>query len=224
MNLERFDVRCMPQEVASAIRKCATNSVYPCGTPIFQQGRNSDAVFFIHSGLVKIVNVSPDGREVITALRPAGWLLGDDSAISNVPHGASAVTAMQCTLGSIGTSRFLDLLRTNTAISLYLHELQSREIMDHVRQEQALRTVSLRGRFARFLCRFLPTREKIQSTLPVWLEIPLKQQEVAQFLSVTPEHFSRVAKQMEREGLIQRHTQGVTVFRTEELLRSAQAL
>jgi CRP-like cAMP-binding protein len=206
-------------EVLEAIRARANEYVYGRGTVILRQGESSDAVYLIGSGLVKVTSLSSTGGEVIIGLRPAGRLLGAESAILQGPHMTSAVALTTCNLCAIGRRPFIELLHANPKVSWYLHELHSREILELAHQRLIQRTSTLRQRFAHFLSRFATAATPGDSTGPMRIEIPLKQQDVAQLLSVTPEHFSRLTSQLEQDGVIHRQGRFVTVVRPGELFQ-----
>ncbi len=206
-------------EAGAAIRNHATEYIYSRGTPVFQQGESSDSVYLIDSGLAKITTLSSAGGEVIIGLRSAGRLLGAETAVLQGRHMTSAVTLTTCSLCAIPRCTFTDLLQTNPKVSWYLHELHSREILDLANQQLILRTSTLRQRFAHFLTRFATSAASHDSTGPLRIEIPLKQQDVAQLLSVTPEHFSRLTSQLEQDGVIHRQGRFVIVVRPGDLFQ-----
>ncbi len=53
----------------------------PKGIGIFSQGDISDAIYFVHSGKVKVSVVSPEGKEAILGIMGPGDFLGEESLL-----------------------------------------------------------------------------------------------------------------------------------------------
>ncbi|MGH9914176.1 MAG: Crp/Fnr family transcriptional regulator, partial [Pyrinomonadaceae bacterium] len=97
---------------------------------------------------------------------------------------------------------FLHLLKTDTQISLYLHQMQSREVCEQFLHTAELGCLSVQHRLEQLLWRLISALEMSDTRQEVKLELPLKHSEIAQLLSVTPEHLSRVLKRMQLEGIL----------------------
>jgi CRP-like cAMP-binding protein len=178
--------------------------VYPLATELFQQGTLAQEVFFIDQGAIKLVYVNPNGKEVIIGLRSSGWLLGAPEVILNEPHPATAVTLTRCCLYRVNSETFRLLAKHNASLSTYLHQVYSREIYQQMMRITELKCCSARQRLEHLLRRLIPELEERDPEKEIWLQVPLKHSEIAQLISVTPEHFSRLLKQMEQDGIIGR--------------------
>jgi CRP/FNR family transcriptional regulator, cyclic AMP receptor protein len=211
-----------PEHVWEAVQTIAVTQTFAPEIHIFHQGESSNTIYFIKSGLVKIVCNTQDGEEIITGLRSSGWFLGTEAVILGIAHSGSAITLSSCDVGRIPEARFRALLVANVTLSRYVHHLHCLEIFDLVDQHVSLRTNSPRARFTEFLCRFLNADGQNKSG-PIRLQIPLKCREMAQLLSISPEHLCRVMGQMEHEGLLRREKHSLTILNPGELLRSAHS-
>ncbi len=57
--------------------------LYPPTVELFRQGSPSQYVYCIESGLVKLVNLTQQGQELIVGLRSPGWILGSVPVIAH---------------------------------------------------------------------------------------------------------------------------------------------
>jgi len=213
-----LDQQC--DELAKLLQDCATKHVYRPGAYIFGQEESSQSVHLINSGMVKTVCADSAGGQLITGLRSRGWILGTSTVILGTPHEDSAIAVNTSEIAEVPAGRFLSLLRTSTFLSWYVHTLQSSELADMAEQRLLLRDAGSGGRFTHFLCKLLKATGQNHFAEPVRISIPLKQYEIAQLVAVTPEHLSRLAKEMERRGMIRREKHSITVMNPRELSRS----
>jgi CRP/FNR family transcriptional regulator len=76
---------------------------------IYQCGQNFDTLYLINSGLFKIVNLTPDGRE-----QPAGlYFKGDWLGFDGIPNGRHGCSAIALDIGEIWTIRYDTLLQAS---------------------------------------------------------------------------------------------------------------
>ena len=195
--------------------------VYPVATELFQQGTRAQEVYFIDQGAIKLVYVNPDGKEVIIGLRSSGWLLGAPAVILNEPHAVTAVTLTRCGLCRIDSETFRLLSNNNATLSAYLQQVYSREVYEQMMRIAELECCSARQRLEHLLRRLIPELEQHDPHKEIWVQVPLKHSEIARLISVTPEYFSRLLKQMEQDGIIARKGGWLIFSSLQKLLASA---
>ncbi len=208
-------------EVWESVKHLAAHHTYHPGVYLMRQGEPSATVYFVKSGgTVKIVCADDGGEQVITDMHSAGWIFGVEAAMEGMPYECSAIPVNSCEVAALPSADFLKLVQTSSALSWYLHRMQSSEVANLVVQQMVLRTAGSRKRYAHFLCKLLSASGQAFSREPVRIQILLKQHEVAQMVSITPEHLCRVAKKMESQGVIRREKSSLIVCNPIELSRS----
>ncbi|MEW6586787.1 MAG: Crp/Fnr family transcriptional regulator [Nitrospirota bacterium] len=185
--------------------------VYPAQTEILRQDTPSDAVYFMKSGAVKLTWVDPHGREVIAGLRHRNWLTGAPAVLLEKPYSFTITTLTRCELRCISAKNFLALTRTNTEFAMHVMKLLSREIFDRGKKLVMLGCVSAADRLKYLLSTFVAVHART-SRKGVKLHLPLKHKELAQMLAVTPEHLSRLMKELEQKRCIRREKDGSIVL------------
>lgn len=180
---------------------------YPAGIGLFCQGSSAPEVYFVEHGLVKLIWVDPNGHEFILALRYAGAFLGLAPVILGIAHPVSAITMARSRLVRIPAGTFLDFVKNNAEISSAVHEILSREVCDQSIRMAELGCLSSRERVKQMLRHMVQMSERQihKATGSTRFVLPLRQCELASMLAVTPEHLSRILKQLREEGVIRWH-------------------
>jgi CRP-like cAMP-binding protein len=167
--------------------------VYAKGVELFTQGAPLHEVYWLDKGLVKLVYLDEDGRERILDLRLAQGLLGAAAVLLRLPSPVSAVTVTVCQVRHMAAADFIKSLESDGRISWEVLHIQSQEMYGQFQRMADLSTSSSRLRLERFL-RGLVIAAPVTDGAPI--EIPLKRCELAQLLAVTPEHLSRLFRQL----------------------------
>lgn len=192
--------------------------IYPSYMEIIRQDASSNAVYFLKSGNVKLTWADQDGHEVIAGLRHQNWLIGAPSVLLGKPYSFSITTLTQCSLRCISAQKFLHLVNTNTDFSLHLMKILSQEIFNHAKTLVTLGCVPVKDRLKYLLYKFISEMSsKKTNDKFIKINLPLKHKEIAQILAVTPEHLSRILKEMETRKEIKRQKDGSIELNIESL-------
>jgi CRP/FNR family transcriptional regulator len=181
--------------------------VCPPMTVLFHQGFPAHEAYLIDSGLVKLIRTGNDGEEMILGLRSRGSILGVASMIVQKPYQVTAITLSACELRRMPMKALFDIAETDPHLNWLLHQAQSREVYEQVGHLAGWLHLSARQRFEQFIWELASSAEPNPETMnskQIRLRLPMRLWEVAQFIGVTPEHLSRILKQVEEEGIIRR--------------------
>lgn len=178
---------------------------YSEGTMLFKQGATARDVYLLEQGLVKVIFLDPGGEEVIIELcSAAGTLIGDSCAVVG-KHGVSAAVVTRNTrMRRVASSSFIEMIRHNTEMSWQVHKLhcaQHSELLDRAAQ---LGYLSVRERVEQLIWNLSRACELVPTPKGLRMQLPLKYRELAQLITVSPEHLCRVLGVIEKEGLIRR--------------------
>ena len=190
---------------------------YPVRMELFIQSSTAHDVYFIDRGMVKLTCVGPAGREFIIGLRGAGRTLGASSAILQRPYPVTAVTVTPCHLFRVPAATFLKLLETSAQFSWYVQQEQSRDVYDHLSTLTSLECLTTRQRLEQFLWNFISVTEINDPQQELRLQLPLKHWEIAELISVTPQHLSKLMRQIEQDGIIHREKGWLIVAKPDSL-------
>ena len=179
--------------------------LYPVGTVLVRQGCAPSDIFFIEEGLAKLVRIDGNGREQILGLRGPGWILGASFVLVGRSHPASVVAVTACTLSRLSREVFLEMMAEQPELSWHVHRMHSREVLSQFHHMADLGVKTARQRLERVLRRLVAVTNPGDNDREVRLSSPLKRWELASLIAVTPEHLSRLVKQLRNDGVIRVH-------------------
>jgi CRP/FNR family transcriptional regulator len=177
---------------------------YPRGMSLFVQGQTLDEVLQIVNGLVKLTTSDAAGAQAIVGLAMAGEWLGTASVIAGLPTPVSAITCSDALLQRIPARTFHQCLRHNQQLSLEIHDAHARELCRRLGWIGQLCSSRSLQRLRWVLNQFASTARVATSGSALKLQLPIHQWELAELIGVTPEHLSRLLKELEHEGVIRR--------------------
>lgn len=184
--------------------------LYPPHTEILRQDMPSNAVYYIKTGTVKLLWSDKEGRQLIAGLRHKNWFIGAPSVLLNKPYSFTVKTITECQVRCISTENFLNLINNNFEFTLHILRMLSQEIYNHGRKLVIFGCVSARERLRDLLRSFVESMEShIDFQNKMKLHFPLKHKEIAQIIAVTPEHLSRLLKELENLNVIKREKDGI---------------
>lgn len=202
----------MSQDQGSQMGACWRNLLppsqsYSAGIGLFSQGEGAQEAYWVDDGLVKLVWADSHGHEFIVGLRYSGTFIGLAPVILNAQHPVSAVTMARSKLVRVPANLLLNLVKNNPEMSSAAHKILSREVCDQATRMAELGCLSSRERVKKMLRQIvqLSQREIQKPTREARFLLPLRQCDLASMLAVTPEHLSRVLKQLRQEGIIRWH-------------------
>ncbi len=190
---------------------------YPAKTVVFHQDTQPHAVYLVEHGLVKLVRVVANGQSLIVGVRRRHWMIGTPSVLLNQPYSFTAVTLVSSSLRCISAKDFLDLAKTNAHCSWYLHRLLAQQVFRQMKNVEAMECLSAKDRLKSFLRDIIDDQYPVEPELSSF-SVPLSNKELAQLLAITPEHLSRVLKEMKQQGLIRCTKSVITVTDPDSLL------
>lgn len=185
---------------------------YPPSVGLFKQESHPHDVYLVESGLIKLVYAEQNGREVIIGLRSPGWLVGGASVVLNKRYAFSATTLTRCRLRRITAEAFLNLLKTDQEFAWYFHRAQSYELHDQLTHLVRFGCLSARDKLEQLFSQLISSLAPYGAEREVRLKLPLKYWELAELIGVTPEHLSRVLKEMQHEGIVLREKGWINIM------------
>jgi CRP-like cAMP-binding protein len=159
------------------------------GTTLIHQSKRCAHVTLLLDGLVKLVSVSGDGKQVTLGLRTTGWYAGASAVLMDTVSVYSVVAVTPCKVVQIPAADFyLRLIQSARMMRHFVSALSSEMIlMSSAQAYMMLGTAEDR------LTQFMNERHRSSSNWQVLDTLPLlKQSELAQLLAISPEHLSRL--------------------------------
>lgn len=165
---------------------------------VFQQGEDTDAVYRLVEGVVRLFKLLPDGRRQIVGFVQPGDLFGlppgERRALS-----AEAVTAIA--VRRIPRARLQALVEEDPALRLRLLGVAAEALAAAQDQMLLLGRKNAQEKICSFLAG-LSRRRAAQGKDPVRLYVPMSRTDIADFLGLTIETVSRTITKLKTSGLI----------------------
>jgi CRP-like cAMP-binding protein len=186
-------------------------NTYPSGIELFRQNDPATEIYFIESGIVKLSHIGPGGKEVIISLRRRNWLLGVTQVCVAEDYSTTATTLTRCTMRHISAREFLGQLTMDIALSVELNRMLSREIRSNIEKIITLGSMSATERLRSFLHELISEEDPAELEKKGRLELPLRSDELAEIVAVTPQHLYRLLKDPELRTHIKQSKRILTI-------------
>jgi CRP-like cAMP-binding protein len=177
-----------------AIKIAKHDHVYTCGD-------RAEMVYFIESGQVKLLMLSPEGRECQLAIHTAGDIFGEFCLSGSVPRLETAIAMEETTLKQIPCLKFFARLGCDALFEGFVQYLAVR-IADQQRVIANLVTVDSEQRLGKTL---LQLAHKLGKKGPrsIRIELKISHEELSETVGTTRPRISMFMRRFRDMGLIE---------------------
>ena len=212
-----------PNEIAVLDRHKIERRYGP-GETLYHQGDPCEGVYCIHSGLVGLRRLDPEGNSVLVRLARPGETVGYRSYLRKTAHSLSAEILAPSNICTIDSSAIAILLEgdTNLGFRFLRHGLDDmEEIEDRLVQ---CRTWPARARLLHTLLVFNERDGALTETGAHAVDLPITRRELASIVGTTPEAMSRLLRQVQNDGLVKFEGRHVVIPDINQVLDSLPIL
>ncbi|MEO7728739.1 MAG: cyclic nucleotide-binding domain-containing protein [Burkholderiales bacterium] len=187
----------LTDEQLRVLQPCLQQRSYPRSSFILRAGEETDALYIILSGRIKVLIPDEQGREVILAVMGANEFFGEMGLLDDQSRSASVETLEACQMLRFSKSGFIACLKDNFDLAMIIIRNLVKRLRDADRKIESLALIDVYGRVARLL---LDQAEEIDG---MWIvkQAPPKQ-EIARMIGASREMVSRVVKDLQERGYI----------------------
>lgn len=206
----------LSDEQVSVLQPCLQQRSYPRGSFIVRAGDETDALYIILSGRVKVLIPDEQGREVILATLGPNEYFGEMGLLDDKSRSASVETLEACQMLRFSKSGFIACLKDNFDLAMIIiHNLVQR-LRAADRKIESLALMDVYGRVARVL---LDQAEEVNG---MWIvrSAPPKQ-EIARMIGASREMVSRVVKDLQMRGYIRAEKRKIFLLDTISMTKRA---
>lgn len=187
------------------IARVAVFRKVPRGSAVLHAGDRTDFVYFILSGILKVLVSDEEGREVILSNLGPGEFFGEMGVLDDNPRSATVVANTPCELIVISKADFKRCLAENFDVSLYIMRSLVKRLRSADRKIESLALMDVFGRVARLLLEM--AEEDKDGQLVVRRKV--SRQDIAKMIGASREMVSRVMKDLQQQGLIEEGDGGI---------------
>jgi CRP-like cAMP-binding protein len=192
---------------------------YRPGEVLFAEGEKSDHVVVIVTGKVKISSVSVAGYEAVLAVRSAGDIVGEFSALDGRPRSASVYAIDDVAGVVVSGERFRSFLRGHPTAAVTLLGSVVGRLREADRRRAEFGSHQVTERVARLLLELVDTYgSPAADGAGTAISVPLSQHELAGATGASREAVARSLRRLREEGAVTTARRRITVLRP-DLLR-----
>lgn len=172
------------------------------GAILLHAGDACDAVHLVVTGHVKLYSVASHGAEKVFELVGPGHSIGETLVFNQQPHSLSAQALSETLVLRVSAEVLTDQVRRDSGFALRLLAGASQRIQGLLKDVESYCLHSGARRVAGYLLEQGGPANS-SSAEAITVSLPVSKATVAARLSLTPEYFSRVLRELEEEGLIE---------------------
>lgn len=155
------------------------------GDYLFQQGDFANRLYFLHSGLVRYVSVSDEGKEFTQTFAKSPRIIGSTKAMVTETRVLFGIQALEdCMMSSYPWQAFYAQMRQDIGFLECYAKFLERIFMTKEERENAFVKHSAERRYLDF-CMTYP---ELKNTIP--------QQQIASYIGITPVALSRIRQRL----------------------------
>src|SRR5690625_1477595 len=170
---------------------------YKKGEIMYHAGDQSDSLYIVNKGQIKIYRLSESGKEQLVRILHPGDFTGELALFQETIHEAYAEAMANTEICVIHRSDLQTLLLKYPTISLKILSEFSNRLESSEKQTTRFATEKVETRIALFLAECLDSEGGRSNTV----QLPMSKKDLASYLGTTPETLSRRLRDFEEEGL-----------------------
>jgi CRP/FNR family cyclic AMP-dependent transcriptional regulator len=178
-----------------------TRRSYRSGTTMFRESDRGGFVLAVRAGRVKVFIGAPSGREVVLAIKVAGDLLGELSAIDGRPRSATAVAIEPVQAIVVTNEVFDEFIETHPRLAVRLLKTLATQLRDTSRWTAEHQDGDVPTRVARRVL-YIAERFGEHRGAGVHISFALSQDDLASWVGASREATSRALAQLRAAGLV----------------------
>jgi CRP/FNR family transcriptional regulator len=183
------------------VRERFIERVYPKGSIVFVEGQESDGLYIIKKGLVKVCMLSADGREKILDILKDGEMLGEMSLYGNVTRSATVEALNNTTFYVVPIDVFRQLLMEIPQIAVKIIEILSERLRKADRQIHHLIFYNSQNRVLMTLINLAQKYGQAEKN-GIKISLKLTHSELAKLTGVSRETVTKVLSDLHEKSII----------------------
>lgn len=203
------------------IEQVSARRGYAAGEYLCHEGDQSKHVIVLVSGHVQVITHTPDGRELVIALRSAGDILGEMAALYDQPRTATLRALDKVEAITVPSNRFINLCQTRAKLAWTLLGVLHARFgeLNQQRAEYGGGTASHRV-YAQLAQ--MAAEHGAQNGSTIEIKAGLTQQQLADNAATSRESYARALRSLRERGIISTGRGWIRVHRLDELRRLAR--
>ena len=185
---------------------------YPKETSIYKEGKNSNYIYLITSGLIKCHKLDEQGKQLTTALYKEDDLFGYTSFSQNLAYQESATTIQETELVGLSKKALTSILDKNHKVTLELIELLTEDLATVKDQLLQMAYSSVSKKTANTILMFAEKLNRKPED-----QIKISRNDLASVAGIATETLIRTMSTFKKEGIIEIEGRNIRILDLEKL-------
>lgn len=185
----------------TAVLDAATVRSYGPGQMLFAQGDAADAFFLVADGSVKLVQATPDGREMIVRFIRPGEVIAAVAVIPDGQYPVTAIAAEPCVTAVWPADALRALIARFPKLHPNIMAAMAMHMQDALSQGRELATAKVPQRLAAMLLRLADRHGEPQED-GLLITQPLSREQIAEMTGTTLFTVSRTLSEWQEAGIV----------------------
>ncbi|WP_066393442.1 Crp/Fnr family transcriptional regulator [Neobacillus mesonae] len=182
-----------------ALQRVTRSRTFLKGEFIFHEGEQSETLFVVNEGLIKLTKMSAEGKEQIVRLLFPGDFFGLFSLLKNEKHYVNAEAVGNTVICYLEKKDFLKIMESNADLSYRFLLAMNDRLYEADESVSLLSLMDVEQRLSRTLVLFHDKMNAGDSTFT----LPITKKDLASYIGTTPESISRKLLAFMSQGLIE---------------------
>lgn len=192
---------------AEVLTEHSTIRTYRANSILINEGDNTDSLYVVMEGEVKVYASDENGKEVILNMLGAGEYFGELALVDDAPRSASVKTMEPTKVMVISKTDFKNVLANNPDMAYNLIRSLTRQVRYLTNNVKSLALMDVYGRVAHTLLDLATEMEDGSMVI----EQKLTHQDIADMVGASREMVSRILKDLVNGGYISIKSKIVTI-------------
>jgi len=190
----------------------ARDTTLAAGTALFEQGDESDGLYIVTSGIVRIYLTADDGREATISLLEEGEIIGEIAILDGLQRSAGAAALTDAKLVFIPTAPFCELIDMSPKLSRQMILMLCDRLRAANSQVDQAIFHDLRHRLVVLLRQIAIIHGRVEKDVAM-VDLDLTQGALAQMLGASREAVNKQLRALAKEGRIAVEGHQIHVFK-----------
>jgi CRP/FNR family transcriptional regulator, nitrogen oxide reductase regulator len=214
----------LPPDLLSRLAAVSRSQTVSKADFVFRQGEPASTFYILHTGQMRLVQHSAEGKDVTLATFGTGDVIGLVVAIIRQPYPGSAEAIDASELIALPGDLMWEIMNDHAPLAVSVLRLVAARLHEAQDRIRELSVEKVHQRVARSLLRLARQVGVKQPDGSIHLDVRLSRQDLAQMNGTTLETISRTLTTWERDGLIDAAREHITILRPHQLVVIAEDL
>ncbi len=214
----------LPPHLYEQLLRTARTCQIRNGEHLFHQGEPAQRFYLLQRGRLRLVQHTPEGKDVTLATFSEGDLIGLLVALSAEPYPATAEALEDCELLALQGTPMWAVMQQHAPLAVRVVQMLAARLHEAHERIRELSVERVQQRLARSLVRLARKVGVKQADGSIYLDVRLSRQDLAQMNGTTLETVSRTLTAWQREGLLEVGREQITLIKPHDLVLIADDL